>query len=280
MIAELNLVEMGNGIPYSKVKYPDGQISIVVNTTILGEHHVLESVLIKSRMNSYEDVFAIISAADALRSWGVTNVSLFISCFLTQRSDREFIPGHSFDLWEMADIIKQQHFRSITVFHPHSDVLPALLKTRLNKVIVMDSKQYVQLALSQIETAHDCKVTLVSPDAGAFKWVFKLGEKLMRNVVAGNKSRDLFSGHIETSIHADINGKVCLIVDDYCDGGRTFVQLAEKLVAQGAAAVYLFTAHGLYSNGEEDLKKYIKGAYTTNSIKDEQTDFTTRFKLI
>jgi len=278
---ELNLTNKSEGaVPYTKVKYPDGQVSIQIPTNMIEHLPIPDEVLIKTRMNSYEDVFSIISAADALRSWGVRDVSLFIACFLTQRSDREFIPGHSFDLWEMCEIIKQQHFKTITVFHPHSDVLPALLKTRLNQVKILDNKQYVQLAIANVELKHNTKAVLVSPDAGAFKWVFKLADKLQRECVSGNKSRDLVTGDITTRIHADIKGRICIIVDDYCDGGRTFIQLATELKAQGAAAVYLYTSHGLYSNGFDTMKEIIDGAYTTNSINDEANNFLTRFKII
>lgn len=285
MIAELNLVSQGNGVPYEKIKYPDGQVSVKIRTDAMelkttGTLVAPDSVLIKSRMNSYEDIFYIISATDALRSWGVSTVSLFITCFLTQRSDREFIPGHSFDLWEMCDIIKHQHFHTITVFHPHSDVLPALLKTRLNRVILPEIKPYIQMAIANVELKHSSKVTLISPDAGAYKWVFKMGEKLDRVVVSGNKSRDLFSGAITIDVHGDVKDKVCLILDDYCDGGRTFIKLAEQLKIQGAAHVYLYVSHGLFSNGYDDLQTVIEHVYTTNSISDASVDFITRFKVL
>lgn len=298
MIAELNLLSPGQGVPYSKIKYPDGQVSIKINFEMMdvgsAREHPPEAILIKARMNNYDDLFYILAATDALKNWGVGQIDLFVSCFLGQRSDRRFFDGQSFDLKIIANIVKSQHYHRITLFHPHSDVLAALLDPDdTGKVITIDMKQYVQLALADIEAKHGVQAKLVSPDPGAFKWVFKMAGKLGRAVVSANKSRDGFTDVITTDVQADVKGKICLIVDDYCDGGRTFVQLAELLIVQGAAAVYLVTAHGLYSNGIGDvedrdhpgtfiagLNKFIGHAYTTNSISDEQNDFVTRFKII
>jgi ribose-phosphate pyrophosphokinase len=46
-----------------------------------------------------------------------------------------------------------------------------------------------------------------------------------------------------------IRGKNCFVVDDILDGGRTFIDLAAKLKAAGAARVVLVITHGIFSNG-------------------------------
>lgn len=285
MLAELNLVEMGNGVPYKIIKHPDGQVDVQINVNAVGMEGlpVPETVLIKTRMNSYEDLYKIKAAVNALRSWGVYNVNLFISCFFHQRDDREFAPGISFGLWEMCEDIKALQCRVITIFHPHSDVLPALLKTRLNRVIVLEPKQFIQLAIADIRSKHgigpgDQDVVLVSPDAGAYKWVYKLGEKLGMKVVTGNKCR--IGDDLHVDVHGDVDGRVCLILDDYLDGGRTFTELTGELIKQKARTVYQYVSHGLFSYGEDGLKDYMKHVYTTNSIKNDTSDFVTRFKVI
>jgi ribose-phosphate pyrophosphokinase len=56
----------------------------------------------------------------------------------------------------------------------------------------------------------------------------------------------------------------CLIVDDICDGGATFVALARKLREAGAIEVSLFVTHGIFSKGK-DLEG-IDNIYTTGSF--------------
>lgn len=271
---KLNLVDKLDGIPYQKIVHSDKQVDIII-----GMVDCTEEVWIHSRMNSYEDLLVIKLAANALRGYGIPKINLFVPCFLHQRDDRQFVQGQSFGLWEVCAEVKSIGFSTIAIFHPHSDVLPALLYTRTNKVEVMSNKVYIQQAIFNIRDKHKVDPILVSPDAGAYKWVYKLGENLNLPVVTGNKCR--IGSDIKVDIHGDVKGKICLILDDYADGARTFVTLAEELKRQGASYVYLYISHSLFSNGLDTVKKVIDGVYTTNSIgKVEASDFMTIFKVI
>ena len=63
-----------------------------------------------------------------------------------------------------------------------------------------------------------------------------------------------------------IKGKVCLVVDDICDGGRTFVELGDRLNEAKSHSNYLFVSHGIFSAGFDELKRYYAGIGTTNSF--------------
>jgi phosphoribosylpyrophosphate synthetase len=52
----------------------------------------------------------------------------------------------------------------------------------------------------------------------------------------------------------DCKDKRVLIVDDICDGGKTFELLAKDLYNAGAEEVNLFVTHGLFSKGLIPLK--------------------------
>jgi ribose-phosphate pyrophosphokinase len=51
----------------------------------------------------------------------------------------------------------------------------------------------------------------------------------------------------------ELTGKTCLIVDDICDGGGTFVLAANYLHSLGAKNIALYTTHGIYSKGTDVL---------------------------
>jgi len=66
----------------------------------------------------------------------------------------------------------------------------------------------------------------------------------------------------------DLTGKNCLIVDDICDGGGTFMGLAEKLQEKQAGHLFLAVSHGIFSQGLSELQKHFKQIFCTNSIRD------------
>jgi ribose-phosphate pyrophosphokinase len=110
-------------------------------------------------------------------------------------------------------------------------------------------------------------LVLISPDAGAEKKIKELGNLLSSNekkvpLLCARKVRDTLTGAIlATEIYGDVQGRDLIILDDICDGGRTFVELAKALRNQGAGDLYLYVTHGIFSKGLTELKEYFKRVY-------------------
>ncbi len=249
---------------YKRIRYPDGQIG----AEILSISH---PYAIKERINSYEDLFFIKSLCEALDFACVKNRHLTIPCLFGQRSDRRFSPDASFDLKIIADFINSCNFMDVKILDPHSDVSLALI----HNSIKLSSLEYVERAI--LETGNN--ITLVAPDAGAYKKVFEYGQNLNLEVLAAVKHRDK-NGKIDLKFIGDVKDKRCLIIDDLCDGGYTFIMLAEQLKAQGALEVYLYISHAYFSKGFEGLQKNITKIFCTNSVKDVDHPLVTQFKVI
>ncbi|GAB3899461.1 ribose-phosphate diphosphokinase [Larkinella knui] len=218
-------------------------------------------VLITSRLNSFQDVGLLLVATDALRRAGAERISLFVPYFPGARQDRVMIPGEPLTVKVYAELLNAQHYHQITIFDPHSDVTPALL----NKVQVVDNHQFVAQCLAQIG---DCK--LIAPDGGALKKIYQLSEVLGGiDVVECRKRRDVKTGALSGFLVSgpDLQGATCVIVDDICDGGATFVGLAEELKQHGAGDLYLVVSHGIFSRGIEPLAVPFKRVFTTDSIR-------------
>lgn len=271
----LNLVKPEkSAIQYEKVAFPDGQQSIKLGF-IPG--HVSSPIDIKiiSRLNSFLDLELIICATQALREFThINKISLTVPYFLGARSDRKFEEGTSNYLKTViCPIINSQNFAQVEVLDPHSDVLEACLnnfKKVNNFGLVDDALSYI------IGEGEEDQVILVSPDAGAYKKVFDVAQKFeIKKIITATKIRDIETGKIlRTEIPnlniADIDHEFkYVIVDDICDGGRTFVELAKVIKERRPnAEIYLIVTHGIFSAGFNELGEYFEGIYTTNSIKD------------
>jgi len=91
------------------------------------------------------------------------------------------------------------------------------------------------------------------------------------NVTTASKVRDIVSGNIvKTQLPklflSDI--EQIIIIDDICDGGRTFIELAKVIKEQTNIPIYLIVTHGIFSAGLYELSKHIDGIFCTNSISD------------
>lgn len=250
---------------YDTKQYKDGQV-----TATITEQGDLD---VKIRGNSYTDLFEAASIKEAWDAQHIQNKNrqalLTIYCLIGQRSDRRFHPGASFDLKVIAGFINGMHYDEVRILHPHSDVTLALI----DRSVKIDPAPYVQQALQELDDP-----VLISPDAGAYKTTHAIAEKLQTDLIPANKVR--VAGEPQITIQGEITGKVCLIVDDMADGGRTFHLLAQALKAQGAHQVYLYVTHGQFHYGFDELTTYIDHIYCTNSCRDICHEFVTQFQVV
>lgn len=209
-----------------------------------GENHVQLQVSPAKRVTIYfgyrgdHSMIQLLLLTDALRRSGAEQIDLLLPYMPGARQDRVCNVGEALSVKVYASLINQQQYASVSVFDPHSDVTAALL----DRVQVIDNHSFVAAIAAQLTG----ELVLVSPDAGANKKVFGLAKALKgMPVIRADKHRDVVNGHIiATEVFCDdLSGKTCLIVDDICAGGRTFIELAIKLKQKGAKSIILIVSH-------------------------------------
>lgn len=238
-----------------------------------------EGVKINTRLNSSDDIMNLCLAVDALRNMGTTYIEAFIPYVPYARQDRVMVPGEPLSIKVFADIINSLHLNKVSIFDAHSDVTPALLHNCRH----ISNHVMVRYFLKELNLND---YVLVSPDLGAYKKIDKLAQALgyKGEIATGIKIRDLNTGEIvKSDVHAqDLQGKNCVVIDDICDGGRTFIELAAALKEKGAGNLYFIVSHGIFShNALENLKAAgYKNVCSSNSIaKREEDDFYKPFNL-
>jgi len=290
----LNLANPGENLPgninFSISKFPDGQQTVdIVSTPFsitssLAPHFLPgepDKVLIVTRLKDFRDLELVIAANKALRNLGVKEVALYSPWFIGARSDRKFKEGGVNYLKDViTPVINSQGFNYVKVLDPHSDVLEACLENfkKVNNFELFDfAKQEI-----------GSEMVLVSPDGGALKKIYDVAEHFqLPNIVTAIKHRDIATGkitHTEVPLSESRYYKDCkfVIVDDICDGGRTFIELAKEIIVKVPdAKIYLVVTHGIFSAGTKELRKYIEKIYTTNSFSDhEEEDFIRELKVL
>lgn len=235
--------DLGQKINYKSFIFSGGEVSVKLEQEFLNS----KGFIITAFLKSSDDIMLLLNLTDAIKHQYGFNaiIHLVLNYCPYARQDRVCDKGESFGLKVFANIINAINFASVGIVDPHSDVAPALF-TNGYSIDLAESfdKKYIE----NIDY-------LVSPDAGSNKKVFKLSQKYNIPMVRADKLRDLTNGQIlETIVYTDdLTGKRVLIVDDICDGGRTFTELAKQLINKGAT-VDLYITYGIFSKGKEVLK--------------------------
>ena len=93
-------------------------------------------------------------------------------------------------------------------------------------------------------------LTVVSPDMGRVRVADIWSDKLGAPLAIIHKRRDPLVPN-QVSVHeivGDVEGRICLLVDDLIDTGRTIVKAAEALKNQGAVGVVVAATHAVFSD--------------------------------
>lgn len=246
--------------------------AIEVRTTVFpgGEVHVtvgvdapVDSLQMHAHLPDAESVMTLLLVTDALRrAYPGRSLALQMPYVPYARQDRVANPGEALSAKVFCQLINAQGYRQVVIQDPHSDVVAALL----DRVVIDDPLPALRNVLARVGP-----VALVAPDAGARKRVFKLAQQLGCEVVFADKVRDTRSGTITgTQVAGLLPALPLLVVDDICDGGRTFTELATVLRArqmeQGLnAPLYLYVTHGIFSKGLAPLLAHFQQLFTRNN---------------
>ena len=254
-----NLIAYSNErqIPFERSSFSGGEVRLRVGCL------VPKDCEIRAHIRSSDDVMALLMLTDAMRRAGAREIRLTMPYLPYARQDRVCSPGEALSLRVLCDLINAQRYSCVEVWDAHSDVALALL----DRVMHRGPGDFFYKAIDP-----GAKTVLVAPDAGAIKKVSGLAASRLMTYVRADKSRDPATGAITgTVVHgaSHIASGDFLIVDDICDGGRTFIELAKVLRPLTSGRVNLYVTHGIFSQGTGVFDGLIDRVFVANSFINE-----------
>lgn len=246
------------------IQFPAGEVGVRIDPSI--EHAA--SSQITARIKNSSDIMLLLLTVDAMRRLNPTiSLNLYLPYIPYARQDRVCVKGEALSIAVFASLINGCKFESVTVLDPHSHVASALI----HNVKVLENTDVFLEPLSHISWK---SVWLVAPDAGAYKKTYEWARVYgAAGVYSCNKIRELSTGTIlslTTDAPADLSGKHIVIVDDICEGGRTFTEIAGLLSPRKPARMSLIVTHGIFSQGVDALQNWYNDIYTTDSYHGEE----------
>lgn len=277
--------QVGSHPTYTVIPFSGGEVHVRINEWKT-EHF---DVVIEANLTDSAKIMELVMLVDAFRRIDPTVKLHLVTPYLPYaRQDRVCTEGEALAVRVMADLINSLNFETVEVWDVHSDVSIAVL----NRADNIGPETFLENVLGRNRYRESAtQYVLVSPDAGAMKKVTKVSKKFNLPMLTASKIRDPKTGEITgTEIHIpeEHYTKTFLIVDDICDGGRTFTELAKAIkteVGRGAyekaaallprgtygtfaapiVPVELYVTHGIFSKGLDVITEAgIRHIYTAN----------------
>lgn len=192
---------------------------------------------------------------DALVSKGARSMRLVLPYLPGARQDRINVGGDIlFTAQSVANDINARVFYSVTVLDPHSPMIA-------NAIDFCEEFPLERVAAK----CWPGYTGIIAADKGGKDRAEQFATAMGKPIFYGGKTRDVSNGKLTGFTLEDLpKGGHYLVVDDICDGGGTFLGLAEKIAEQGCYAD-LYVTHGIFSKGTDALRKAYKNVYTTDS---------------
>ena len=262
---------------YQLMQFPSGELQVTLDTKshicTYSENGENPNNTITGSILSSDNIMELLQLVDALR-YNKPDISLelVMPYCAYSRQDRICNPGESFSLKVFTNLLNSCNFSRVTTYDNHSEVSTALINRCYNILVkdILGNTINSILDLDQYEY-------FISPDAGANKKVFSCSQAFHKPMIRADKTRDVATGKIlETIIYAtpeQLDNSTVLIIDDICQGGRTFEELAKAIkTISPTCTIHLYVTHGFFNHGFNAMKNAgISKFYTTESVPQVHT---------
>lgn len=226
------------------IYYPDGQRNFKLNLEKINHK---QDIIIKARLKTFDELEVLLCVVKALQKNDLVIKEIQFIYLFGQRSDRAFETG-------MCNYF-------VDVIKPIIDSLKVLYKVYAPHNVRLFKQEQVIYPTSKGKYIHT-----IGGDDSSYRLFPAVGGACFI------KTRDN-KGDIKTEPSSELlrllgfSDRGYNLVDDLCDGGRTFIEAA-KIIKTYNKSSSLFVAHGIFSKGFDELLSYFDSIYTTNSYQD------------
>jgi ribose-phosphate pyrophosphokinase len=257
----VKLLIEGKPVPFEITTFPDGTSQVwKLGDTSNFDEYAGDPEILWMFENEAEFMHVLQLSHLVQKELGVESLTLIAPYLPYGRQDKEVSSDKTFALSTFKNVLHNAGICSILTFDAHSK----------------SDMVYENSIVAPLQSFHDYLFNLNAhdvicfPDTGASKrYLYSFNIDVVNHIVC-EKERNQLTGEI-TGLKVlgtnDLAGRRILIVDDICDGGMTFIKVAQKLQEFNPKQIDLAVSHGLFSKGKQVLHDAgIKNIYTTNSL--------------
>ena len=244
-------------------RFNDQEIFVEVYENVRGE----DMFIVQPTSNPANDnLMELLIIADALKRSSAARITAVIPYFGYARQDRRTKARTPISAKLVANMMVQSGIERILTLDLHAAQIQGFFDIPVDNlyaapIFALDLEHHFKGRL------HD--VTIVSPDVGGVSRARELAKRVGAALAIVDKRREKPGEIAEMTVIGEVQGKICVIVDDICDTAGTLCKAAEVLMEAGAIEVHSYITHGVLSGPavERITKSVMKSLVITDSIE-------------
>jgi ribose-phosphate pyrophosphokinase len=222
-------------------RFADNEIFVEIQENVRGA----DVFLIQSTSFPANDhLMELLIIMDALRRASARRITAVIPYFGYARQDRKVGPRTPISAKLVANLITRAGADRVMTLDLHAGQIQGFFD------IPTDNLFAAPVMMRDIRQRFDLgKVIVVSPDVGGVVRARGLAKRINTPLAIIDKRRERAGESEVANVIGQVNGGVCILVDDIIDSGGTLINAADALLERGAAEVYAYITHGVLSGG-------------------------------
>lgn len=231
------------GVELSKCsvkKFSDGEVSINIEESVRG----CEVFVIQSTSGPVNDnLMTLLIMIDALKRASVDTINVVIPYYGYARQDRKARSREPITAKLVANLLETAGANRIIALDLHALQIQGFFDIPVDHLMAVPIiAEYFKGKLSNME-----EVVVVSPDHGGVTRARKLADALNAPIAIIDKRRPKPNVAEVMNIVGNIEGKICILIDDIIDTAGTITLGAQALKDRGAKEVYASCSHAVLS---------------------------------
>ena len=216
---------------------------------------------------------------DALKRASAKRITVVAPFYPYARQDKKGRGREPISARLIADLFKAAGADRIMSVDLHAAQIQGFFDGPVDHLFAMP----VLLAHFQKLLGHE-SLTVVSPDMGRVRVADIWSDKLGAPLAIIHKRRDPKVPN-QVSVHeivGDVEGRVCLLVDDLIDTGRTIAKAAQALKGSGATRVVVAATHAVFSDPAVEVLQsdFIDQVVVTDTLPLEESKRWDRLTIL
>ncbi|MCK5284303.1 MAG: ribose-phosphate pyrophosphokinase [Alphaproteobacteria bacterium] len=226
-------------------RFSDNEIFVEIMENIRGK----DTFFIQSTSYpSNDNLMELLIAIDALRRGSARRITAVIPYFGYARQDRKTGGRTPISAKLVANLITAAGVDRVLTMELHAGQIQGFFDIPVDNLIV------APVFVPQIqEKFNGDKLCIVSPDVGGVVRARALAKRLSADLAIIDKRREKAGVSEVMNVIGEVEGKVCILVDDIVDSGGTLCNAAVALKSNGAKEVHAYVVHGVLSGSAASL---------------------------
>ena len=222
-------------------RFSDMEVFVEIMENVRGEDvFFLQSTCYPANDNLMELLIAI----DALKRGSARRITAVMPYFGYARQDRKTGGRTPITARLVADMITAAGVDRVLAMELHAGQIQGFFDLPVDNLII------APVFIPQIKNRFNGEqLCIVSPDVGGVVRARAFAKSLDAELAIIEKRREKAGVSEVMHVIGDVDGKVCILVDDIVDSGGTLVNAAEVLMKKKAKEVHAYVVHGVLSGG-------------------------------